>query len=303
MIASHWERKVVGNEYMIASNKLGSYISRFTLALLESSGWYTSVNYTYAEPTTWGKGRGCKFFNIDDCDSAEFCSGSEFDCDWEGNSMGKCNADTFTGACKTIKYYTNTVCTDENYELKNLNSKLNAMERGGSNSKCFMSDFRQTGITANLLNNRCYISVCSFSGRYIFILIGQTVSICRIPGQKVSAPPGLDGTLTCPSDFDNYCKTKQNCPYHCNKNGACINGQCLCTGSKELTATCLDVSIYEAPIGSTGGFLQSLAEDNSGLILTNDGLVDAQTIGKPTITKYSIDKKCLAGTVYASVFG
>ena len=41
--------------------------------------------------------------------------------------MGKCNSDTFTGACKTIKYYTNTVCTDENYELKNLNAKLNAM--------------------------------------------------------------------------------------------------------------------------------------------------------------------------------
>ncbi len=76
------------------------------------------------------------------------------------------------------------------------------------------------------------MTVCSFSGKYIFILVGQTVNICRIPGQKLSAPSGLEGTLTCPSNFDNYCKSKQNCPYHCNKNGACINGQCLCTGSK-----------------------------------------------------------------------
>lgn len=34
LIASHWERKVVGNEFMIASNKKGSFVSRFTLALL-----------------------------------------------------------------------------------------------------------------------------------------------------------------------------------------------------------------------------------------------------------------------------
>ena len=69
LIASHWERKIVGNEFMIASNKKGSFVSRFTLALLQSSGWYTSVDYTYAEPSLWGKGQGCGFFNIDDCDS------------------------------------------------------------------------------------------------------------------------------------------------------------------------------------------------------------------------------------------
>ena len=52
---------------MIASNKKNTYMSRFTLALLESSGFYTNVNYTYAEPSAWGKGRGCTFLNIDDC--------------------------------------------------------------------------------------------------------------------------------------------------------------------------------------------------------------------------------------------
>ena len=44
-------------------------------------------------------------------------------------------------------------------------------------------------------------------------------------------------------------------------------------------------------------------EDNGGLVLTDQGLFDAQTVGKPTITKYLIDKKCIAGTVYDSVFG
>lgn len=48
LIASHWERKAVGTEYMTATNVKSPYMSRFTLALLESTGWYPSVNYDYA---------------------------------------------------------------------------------------------------------------------------------------------------------------------------------------------------------------------------------------------------------------
>lgn len=55
---------------MIASGKKGAYLSRFTLALLESSGWYPNVNYAYAEPTTWGKNKSCAFLDIDNCGGA-----------------------------------------------------------------------------------------------------------------------------------------------------------------------------------------------------------------------------------------
>ncbi len=112
------------------------------------------------------------------------------------------------------------------------------------------------------MNNRCYINVCSATGKYLFVLVGDAVLVCRVPGQKISAPVGLQGTLTCPPSFNNYCLTKTNCPYHCNKNGACINGSCLCTGSTSLTPSCLDVSIYDAPVGSTGGFLQSIVDSS-----------------------------------------
>jgi hypothetical protein len=57
----------VGNEYMISSNKKNSFVSRFTLALLDSTGFYTSVNYDYAEPSVWGKNKNCSFLNNDDC--------------------------------------------------------------------------------------------------------------------------------------------------------------------------------------------------------------------------------------------
>ena len=100
---------------MIASGRKGSYMSRFTLALFESTGWYQNVNYTYTETTTWGKGKGCNFLNIDLCDSVEFCQDSSFNCDWEATAIGKCTVDPFTGSCNVYKYYTNTICVDENY--------------------------------------------------------------------------------------------------------------------------------------------------------------------------------------------
>lgn len=37
--------------------------------------------------------------------------------------------------------------------------------------------------------------------------------------------------------------------------------------------------------------------------MTDSEIVQTKTVNRPTVTKYSIDKKCLAGTVYDSVFG
>ncbi len=53
---------------MIATNAKGSFVSAITLALLKTTGWYPFVDDSYAEPNVWGKGKGCGFLNIDDCD-------------------------------------------------------------------------------------------------------------------------------------------------------------------------------------------------------------------------------------------
>lgn len=99
---------------MIASGKKGAYFSRVTVALLASMGWY-NVTYDYAEPSIWGKNRGCDFLNIDKCTYPEFCTGSDFGCDWDVTAMGRCDIDTFAGSCKLVNYFTNTICIDENY--------------------------------------------------------------------------------------------------------------------------------------------------------------------------------------------
>ena len=87
--------------------------------------------------------------------------------------------------------------------------------------------------------------------------MGSSIIVCRAPGQVVAAPIGLEGELTCPDNFNNYCDNKPTCAFHCSNNGACINGMCLCTGNTHLTPTCLDVNELVAPVGRTGGLLQS----------------------------------------------
>ena len=48
------------------------YMSRFTLALLDSAGWY-EVDYSYAESSIWGKAQGCISQNLDNCELEQFC--------------------------------------------------------------------------------------------------------------------------------------------------------------------------------------------------------------------------------------
>lgn len=53
---------------MIAVSKKQAFFSRFTFALLDSTGWY-DVNYTYAENSGWGKNKGCSFMDVDICNT------------------------------------------------------------------------------------------------------------------------------------------------------------------------------------------------------------------------------------------
>lgn len=48
-------------------------------------------------------------------------------CDQDGTGIGRCDTDAFIGSCMVPKYFVNTICVDENYEAKNLNSIMNAL--------------------------------------------------------------------------------------------------------------------------------------------------------------------------------
>lgn len=134
----------------------------------------------------------------------EFCS-QGFGCDFDATGIGSCRADAFTNSCPIQKHYTNTICLDPAYNVKNLNAKMNALEAGGWSSRCFNSDFRQRGLNKTSLNYRCYTATCAKDKKSIYINVGQNVLICKTPGQVIKAPLSLTGTLTCPNNFEYYC--------------------------------------------------------------------------------------------------
>lgn len=197
------------NEYMTAMQNLNGYVSNFTLAALESSGWYSSVDYSWSEPSTYGRGKGCEFMRIDNCDFEEYCQdANSYGCVWAGTGEGQCLLDDFTDNCQIYVYFTNTVCISENFLSTNLNINANALEVGGYNSRCFLSDFHVPDITPTNLKSRCYVTRCALNSKYIYIVLTKkTVLVCTQPGMVINAPKslGLTGQLTCPTNFSNYC--------------------------------------------------------------------------------------------------
>ena len=51
----------------------------------------------------------------------------------------------------------------------------------------------------------------------------------------------------------------------------------MCTGATSLSSSCIDISIYLAPTGSTGGLLHSNRENSKGLIIENGNLKKVET--------------------------
>jgi hypothetical protein len=82
---------------MTASTIEDSRISKFTLALLASTGWY-QVDMTMTEPLAWGKGEGCGFITGPCITSptstnfpAEFCTSlGRLGCTIGGKAQGYC---------------------------------------------------------------------------------------------------------------------------------------------------------------------------------------------------------------------
>lgn len=102
---------------MTASAIKDQRLTQFSLALLEGSGWYMP-DYSYAEPMTWGKNKGCTFFDttcIDtstkDANFAEFCSPlTSHGISWTGRGYGACVGDslsTSTGLPSYQNYWGN----------------------------------------------------------------------------------------------------------------------------------------------------------------------------------------------------
>jgi len=159
---------------MTASGAEDPRVTEFFLAVMEGTGWYTP-DYSYAEPTFWGKGKGCDFLEKTcwDTDSNaprfpdHFCPYlTQNDCTFIGHYQGFCGADdydsinksmnpafnyfgnwtkmvdTFADNCPFYYGYWNVDCRDPEFQYMALISG----ESFSSNSFCFTGTLGKTKV-------------------------------------------------------------------------------------------------------------------------------------------------------------
>lgn len=94
---SHWEKRIMYNEYMTGIAARNPVFSEFTLALFEDMGYY-KVNYSIAEPLKFGKNKGCTFIK-ESCKMWKgskdyFCEGEDH-CSYDLKDKSQCLLRTY----------------------------------------------------------------------------------------------------------------------------------------------------------------------------------------------------------------
>eukprot|EP01083_Nonionella_stella_P192630 711935_1 len=114
-IGSHWESKYLQSELMCGTMYSAVlYLSYFTFALMEDTGWY-GIDYEFAEEFTWGKYEGCNFFQTDCINKYNgnsnfeqyWCTSSNDNgCSYDYTTVGSC-MNQLTGIVPSqFRYYT-----------------------------------------------------------------------------------------------------------------------------------------------------------------------------------------------------
>ena len=221
---SHWEKTVLGNEFMVANTVANPVVSLFTLRLLEDSGWYT-INENMAERFYWGKGQGCGVASGTDGVTGASCyKQNEEGCFYDYTFQAKCTSDQFQNG---YGYFTGTDFNSHDCrapENKDMQTHQGLGEVFGYRSRCFAGDI-QYGI--NRHQNLCYQVQCEGTSA-IKISIQSRTYTCSLDGEKVF-PKDLNGYVTCPNIKDFCTQLEHSCPEDCSLGGRCMrNGQCYC---------------------------------------------------------------------------
>lgn len=252
-ILSHWEKRIMMNDFMVAALHPETIFTDITLALFQDSGWYT-VNYAGADSISYGKGKGCNFFNTK-CviggvaQFSEFCANTAGNgCSYYNTRRAYCNLGTWSAALPTpFQYFSNPTLGSSDvfpdfcpYIIPYANGDCRGRgpqtsysqavafgETIGDSSMCF---------TGTLIDNRfvlsgdpnhsaCYPVDCS--GGQAKVIVGSNKVTCPVSGGSVSNIPGFNGFLTCPS-YTVLCGAQRPCVGACSGLGTCVNGVCQC---------------------------------------------------------------------------
>lgn len=226
---SHFERRMYPFEAMTSGLIYQQSFSEFSLAMLESTGWYVP-DYSYADPYWFGQGEGCGFLTTK-CSSAnskftDFCTGSSRGCTVQGRGGGSCGSDTRSDGCRFVRPNVNYDC--ENSKASSY-ARLPSLQSFGrsAGSKCFTGTLSTSSSAST--TSFCFKSSCSGSGSStrLTLTVGKNSIVCTKKG-KVSVS-GYKGTINCPDPLE-FCSTvgKAACPRGCMGRGRCSSGKCVC---------------------------------------------------------------------------
>jgi leishmanolysin len=234
---SHWERRLLWNEYMTGSSSRVSVFSNLTLALFHDSGWYRA-NFTHAELLPWGYRGGCAFASRR-CSSWTpelglpnyFCNDSKaISCTHDHTAIGGCQItqaaassvdpwyryvvaedapgsvgigiDTLADYCPLYYPFTNGLCTDSaNFDE---DQHKPTAEQFAADARCFPSTVRDSTLSAGPGSSAapsCYRHACEGVGR-LRIKIGAVWYPCPEGGGVITGFSGHHGQVVCPDPLN-----------------------------------------------------------------------------------------------------
>lgn len=244
--SSHWEKRMLMNEFMTATSSHDPVYSAMTLALFEDSGWY-QVSYKNAQLLPWGYMEGCGFVQskCSTWNSQYICSqASQTGCTADFASKGYCNVatysssipagfqyfqdprfggrDTYADYCPLIRGYSNGDCRNIG-RVQTLANTNNFMEIVGPSSKCFQSSLSKTSSDTAALRSTCY-KVMGCTSDYLRLSIDSKEVRCPMAGGELRVS-GYRGKIMCPV-ANKLCQMIQD---KCSGNGVLqANGACQC---------------------------------------------------------------------------
>ncbi|OWZ20164.1 Leishmanolysin-like peptidase [Phytophthora megakarya] len=244
--SSHWEKRVVMNEYMSAISSYDPVYSALTLALFADSGWY-EVSFSQAQPLPWGYHEGCGMAKsrCSQWSDRYICSESaQNSCTADFNVKGYCNVasysssipagfqyfkdpsvggrDTYADYCPFYRGFNNGDCRGIGRTATLIDSN-NRMEEVGLSSKCFQSSLSRYSSDTADLRPACY-KVLKCSSTSLTLSIGGVEVQCPVEGGELKVN-GFKGKIICPPSTQ-LCQLLED---KCSGNGVLLaSGICQC---------------------------------------------------------------------------
>ena len=270
---SHWEKRVIANEFMnpqVADSPV--LFSAITLGLFEDTGWY-KPNYGAARHLAWGYKQGCNFIK-QTCgigwDNKYFCDrefksngGRQEGCSsFDFRGRGYCDAATYSGSitpsyyqyfsdakiggresymdyCPIYKPYANTPCNRGSARNGALRAAYGEhADMLNENGFCFSGTYQFQGVSSSN-HQACHEVTCApdlqtYTVKFYDGQATEYVTItCPTNGGLIDAPAPFQGKLEC-YPANLICYVPTNCPKDSNEKICSGHGTC----GSDLSCTC-----------------------------------------------------------------